>query len=39
MSREQFEANIRLFPHELIHEMKLHAAAEFLTEKMVESLA
>lgn len=38
MSRLQFEASLRLFSHDLIQEMKLHAAADLLTEKLVDFL-
>ena len=38
MSRDKFEEILRLFPNELVQDLKLHAAAELLTEKLFESL-
>lgn len=38
MSRDQFEQSLRLLPNEIVQEMKLHAAADLLTDKLMESL-
>jgi hypothetical protein len=38
MSRDQFEQSLRVLPNEIVQEMKPHAAAEFLTEKLFETL-
>ena len=38
MTRDRFESLIKFFPHDIVQDMKLHASAEYLTEKLFASI-
>jgi len=38
MSRDKFESILILLPHDIVQDIKLHASAEYLTEKLFESI-